>query len=452
MASENSTSRPSKRRKTKASPNSILIGGKAFSLEGYLAAPAAKPVAEPATNLAGTKLAGAGPNAEISEEPASAKPTLKTNGRIPNFEKRSQGHDTPPKFRSREDRGLLKTRKQLPIWQHREEIQRALSNKDSDSDVLVLVGETGSGKSTQVPQFLYQEAWCRRQMVKVSDDEVFVGGMIAITQPRRVAATTLAHRVSQEAGTPLGKGPPHGLVGYSVRFDHVVPKGTKIKFLTEGMLLQELLRDPNLRNYSAVVVDEIHERSLDVDLLVGFLKQILAGDKSGRGGVPLKVIIMSATADVDVIQEFFKDLKPDQKDASPVQVLRIKGRQYPVELHHEPRPVPDLQDALVKSIFKIHTQEQLPGDILAFLTGQEEIESAQRLIEEYAETLASNVPKIKVFPLYGQLSLEAQRDAFQPVKGSFTRKIVLATNIAETSVTVPGGRYVVDGGKAKGRQ
>jgi ATP-dependent RNA helicase DHR2 len=218
------------------------------------------------------------------------------------------------------------------------------------------------------------------------------------------------------------------------------------------MLLQELLHDPDLKQYSAVIVDEIHERSLDVDLLVGFLKQILAGDKAGRGGIPLKVVIMSATAQVDVIRDFFNDIYPSARRESSVQAIHIKGRQFPVHTMHQPRPVADLQDALLKTVFKIHTEEQLPGDILAFLTGQEEIEAAQKLIEEYAETLASNVPKIKVLPLYGQLSIDAQREAFQPVRAAFTRKIVLATNIAETSVTVPGVRYVVDSGKAKVKQ
>lgn len=449
MASQNQSDRPLKRRKTRVDPNAVTIGGKAISLEGYLTAPSIKPAKQNEASKEKT--------AETTPVSKPSTPNgIKTALASEKSEKRDRGRDEErfrgKEIRSKEDRGLLKTRKALPIWQHRDEIQQAV--RKSDSDVLVLVGETGSGKSTQVPQFLYQEPWCRRQKVKVpgAEEEVFVGGTIAITQPRRVAATTLAHRVSQEAGTPLGKGRPEGLVGYSVRFDHVVPRGSKIKFLTEGMLLQELLRDPNLRNYSAVVVDEIHERSLDVDLLVGFLKQILAGDKAGRGGVPLKVIIMSATADVEVIQDFFKDIASEKTQNSSVQVLRIKGRQFPVELHHEPRPVADLQDALLKTIFKIHTQEQLPGDILAFLTGQEEIESAQKLIEEYSETLASNVPKIKVLPLYGQLSIDAQREAFLPVKASFTRKIVLATNIAETSVTVPGVRCVVDGGKAKVKQ
>ncbi len=152
--------------------------------------------------------------------------------------------------------------------------------------------------------------------------------MIAVTEPRRVAATTLAHRVSREAGTPLGSG-PKGLVGYSVRFEHHIPRGARIKFLTEGMLLQELLRDPGLTKYSAVIVDEVHERSVDVDLLLGFLKQIQAVSKESRGGVSLKVVVMSATADVEKLEAFFSR----GEDSAPgVRVVRIPGRQYPVHI------------------------------------------------------------------------------------------------------------------------
>jgi ATP-dependent RNA helicase DHR2 len=359
-------------------------------------------------------------------------------------------------------------------------------------DVLILVGETGSGKSTQVPQFLFREDWCQRKKVEVTAEEgqhpngVTVGGMIAITQPRRVAATTLAHRVSREIGSPI-RGSSNGmnsivekvanrniqgLVGYSVRFDHNVPRGTKIKFLTEGMLLQELLRDPCLRQYSAVIVDEVHERSIDVDLLLGFLKQILSSDKVGRGGVPLKVVVMSATANVEEIQKFFSGDSLNElaameygfddldREALAVQLLRIPGRQYPVEIHHTQKPIPDLQEELLRTIFRVHLGEAFPGDILAFLTGQEEIEATQKLVEEYAKTLnsdasntkGSRIPQLKVLPLFGQLSIEAQHEAFQPVKEPFTRKIVLSTNIAETSVTVPGVKYVIDSGKAKVRQ
>jgi ATP-dependent RNA helicase DHR2 len=205
---------------------------------------------------------------------------------------------------------------------------------------------------------------------------------------------------------------------------------------------------------------------VDVDLLSGFLKQILSGDKAGRGGIPLKVVIMSATANVEKIRRFFSHTKPHDSDSGPVlearsntstEFLQIEGRQFPVDIVHTPKPVPDIQEALLKTIFKLHTEEALSDkhgrkDILAFLTGQEEIEAAQRLIEEYASTLGPKLPKIKVFPLFGQLSMEAQHEAFQPIKGGSTRKIVLSTNIAETSVTVPGVRYVIDCGKAKVKQ
>jgi len=394
-----------------------------------------------------------------------------------------------------EDPTLLKSRQALPIWAYRDSIQRVLCDSDKHNNTddntctgnkangrgsLIIVGETGSGKSTQVPQFLAQQDWCRRQYVRAAerahvniqadtraaehvkaadgDDmskgalsrlvSVPVGGMIAVTQPRRVAATTLAARVSREAGCPLEKG-SQGLIGYSVRFDHNVPEGAKIKYMTEGMLLQELLRDPNLRAYSAVVVDEIHERSIDVDLLSGFLKQIRSGDLAGRGGVPLRIVVMSATAEVDRIRDFFSQ---HSDSASSPEVLHIRGRQHPVKIQHSLNPVPDLQTFLIRAVFQLNKEEALPGDILAFLTGQEEIEATQRLIERQAATLASDLPKVKVFPLFGQLSLEAQHAAFQPVKEPLTRKVILATNIAETSVTVPGVRYVVDCGKAKIKQ
>ena len=439
---------PAKRQKSvKGKANTInLPGGNTICLDSYLAPdPTPKPQLKSPTTTApkpraATKQTGAG---DQHTKPHKAG------------KERNDSHNRQKPKPGGGDDVLTKARQDLPIARHKIDIQRAM--KSGSSDVLVLVGETGSGKSTQVPQFLYDQKWCKQQKVKLpgSDNEVNVGGKIAITQPRRVAATTLAHRVSREVDSttdnPRQKGQS---VGYSVRFDHKVPRGAKIKFLTEGMLLQELLRDPNLREYSAVIVDEIHERSLDVDLLVGFLKQILAGDKAGRGGIPLKVVIMSATAEVEVIRDFFSDINAKEKGdgGDTVQFLRIEGRQYPVTTVYEPKPVMDINDALVEKIISVHKQEQFPGDILAFFVGQEQIEVAQKLIEERSKDLASNVPKVKVVPLYGQLSIEAQRDAFFPVKAPFTRKIVLATNIAETSVTVPGVRYVIDCGKAKVKQ
>ncbi|KAK3383738.1 P-loop containing nucleoside triphosphate hydrolase protein [Lasiosphaeria ovina] len=453
----------SKKRKLEAQAgDQVKVGNKTISLEGYLSK---KPRKEQATsnNTSGV------PNSDQALQ-TQAPPALQSEAK--DEQKSDKNQDTT---KPAGDPQFLPIRQALPLWTHQDEIRRILRQHD----VLLLVGETGSGKSTQVPQFLYQEKWCQRRRVKVQTngvtEQVNVGGVIAITQPRRVAATTLAHRVSREAGTSLNgqrggsdaKGAVvKGLVGYSVRFDHRVPPGTKIKFVTEGMLLQELLRDPHLRQYSAIIVDEIHERSVDVDLLSGFLKQIVSGDKAGRGGIPLKVVIMSATANVESIKHFFSN--PDTNTASSsstreenptdgIQFLQVEGRQFPVDVIHAPKPIPDIQEALLKTVFKLHTEEPLTDkhgrrDILAFLTGQEEIETAQRLIEEYAATLGPKLPKINVMPLFGQLSMEAQYEAFQPVKGAFTRKIVLATNIAETSVTVPGVRYVIDCGKAKVKQ
>ncbi|KAH8891043.1 P-loop containing nucleoside triphosphate hydrolase protein [Thozetella sp. PMI_491] len=411
----------------------LKIGNKSISLEGYLTKK--PPVSQPATGT--TSL----------QEPTVEKLPEPVQGRYSKRRKISQ-HTAVG------DSQYFKTRQALPLWKHQEGIRRVMA----EHDVLVLVGETGSGKSTQVPQFLFEEDWCQRKKVKVKRGEIVedvaVGGIIAITQPRRVAATTLAHRVSREAGTPLsgqkGDIANKGLVGYSVRFDHNVPKGTRIKFLTEGMLLQELIRDPHLRQYSAIIVDEIHERSVDVDLLSGFLKQIILGDKAGRGGLPLKVVVMSATANVEGIRNFFSDSGSSER--LQAEFLLIEGRQFPVEVIHTPKPVADIQEALLQRLLEIHKQEPLPGDILAFLTGQEEIEAMQKILEEEAKKLPSGVPKLKVFPLFGQLSIEAQHQAFQPIKGGMARKIVLATNIAETSVTVPGVRYVVDCGKAKVKQ
>ncbi|KAH6619703.1 P-loop containing nucleoside triphosphate hydrolase protein [Chaetomium sp. MPI-SDFR-AT-0129] len=450
-----------KKRKNGGSSDTIKIGDKTLSLEGYLTKkPKLQPTSTPAS------LSRDKSDCHTTSALESTLPTTSTS--VEASDSASLESLTPPTG----DAFYFAARKALPLWTRQDKIRRALRSKD----VLVLVGETGSGKSTQVPQFLYQEEWCRRRKVKVkvgqSTKEVYVGGMIAITQPRRVAATTLAHRVSREAGTPLdvkdhANGTrPNGLVGYSVRFDHKVPPGTRIKYLTEGMLLQELLLDPGLKKYSAVIVDEIHERSVDVDLLSGFLKKLVSGDKASRGGVPLKVVIMSATADVERITQFFSSEQPGgspvPSNAVPgpvtsVEYLQIEGRQFPVEVAHTPKPVPDIQEALLKQIFKLHTEEALSDkhgrkDILAFLTGQEEIESAQKLVEEYASTLGPKLPKLKVFPLFGQLSMEAQHQAFQPIKGGQTRKLVLATNIAETSVTVPGVRYVIDCGKSKVKQ
>lgn len=374
---------------------------------------------------------------------------------------------------------LLQTRKELPIYAHKSEICEHLRQRD----VLLLVGETGSGKSTQVPQFLLSESWCRSTPITARNGSMSngtkkktVGGCIAITQPRRVAAVSLARRVAEEMGTPLGKASPASQVGYSVRFDNCTSPSTRIKFLTEGMLLQEMLRDPWLTEYSAVVVDEVHERGVNVDLVLGFLKKMLAEGRGSheRGGVPLKVVVMSATGNMEEIRDFFeaKMGQPDSQSASTggdgseagsewsgisedqsvTATCRIEGRQYPVKTIYSPNPVPNIIDSALQLIFHIHVHEALPGDILVFLTGQETVENLESLCQEYAQSLdLRSVPKLLVLPLFAALPQSAQQRVFEHTPKR-TRKVIIATNIAETSVTVPGVRYVIDCGKCKKKQ
>ena len=407
----------------------------------------------------------------------------------------NQSVQSPLKARAN---ALWPLRKALPVWSRASEIRQGLRIKD----IMLLVGETGSGKSTQVPQILAGEPWCKSRPVTLENAKqtVNVGGCIAITEPRRVAAITLARRVAEEMGTPLGSSSPASIVGYSVRFDNSTSPCTKIKFLTEGMLLQEMLGDPWLKQYSAVIVDEVHERGVNVDLVLGFMRNIAAGRLEGRGGIPLKVAVMSATAEMERLGSFFeegyvpssnggdpeenesdgsesewsgisasdeergadsKGKQPDQlphinvkqpeKSCAHVATCHIEGRQFPVTVNYTLEPVQDFVDAALRTTFKIHYQEPMPGDILVFLTGQETVESLESLVNEYALGMSRDVPKMLVLPLFAALPQAAQQRVFQPAPPR-TRKIILATNIAETSVTVSGVRFIIDCGKAKIKQ
>ncbi|KAM9847139.1 ATP-dependent RNA helicase DHX33 [Aulostomus maculatus] len=309
-------------------------------------------------------------------------------------------------------------RKQLPIYQ----AKAALLSQLRQLHTAILIGETGSGKTTQIPQFLY-EAGIGRQ------------GIVAITQPRRVAAISLAGRVAEEKRTQLGK-----LVGYTVRFEDVTSSETKLKFMTDGMLLREAIGDPLMLRYTVVVLDEAHERTVHTDVLFGVVKRAQC-QRRELNKVPLKVIVMSATMDVDLFSEYF--------NKSPV--LYLEGRQHPIQIYYTKQPQSDYLQAALVSIFQIHQEAPLSHDILVFMTGQEEIEALARTCRDIAKHLPDSCGPMIVIPLYASLPPAQQLRVFQPApKGC--RKVILSTNIAETSVTISGIKYVIDTGMVKAKR
>ncbi|CAG8529043.1 21107_t:CDS:10, partial [Racocetra persica] len=306
-------------------------------------------------------------------------------------------------------------RKELPIWRERKKSVQAVK----ENETIVVMGEMGCGKSTQIPQFLL-------------DAGLLSDGAIALTQPRRVAAISLAKRVANEVGTKLGH-----RVGYSVRFDDTSSRATVIKYLTDGMLLRELLSDPLLLKYCVIILDEAHERTMRTDILFGMVKRVQDARKNDKSCSPLKVIIMSATLNSQKFANYF----------NTTTILQIPGRQFPVSVNYSFVPQPDYLDAAFTTSTQIHAN-QPPGDILLFLPGQDDIEILEKLITEYGTTLPPD--KLKIIPclLFAALPTEQQTKVFDPSPPG-TRKIILATNIAETSITINGVRYVVDTGKCK---
>lgn len=308
---------------------------------------------------------------------------------------------------------IEEAKRKLPVFQYRTELMKSVKSNSA----LIIVGETGSGKTTQLPQYLVEDGYTKGNKFQ-----------IAVTQPRRVAATSVAARVAQEMNVKLGEE-----VGYSIRFDDkTTTEKTILKYVTDGMLLRECLTDPMLSKYSCVMIDEAHERTIATDILLGLLKRLLAKRND------LKVIISSATVNAEKFSEFFNNCP----------IINIPGRRFPVDIHYTLQPEGNYINASITTVFQIHTTQPLEGDILLFLTGQEEIETTKENVEQILGKLGSRIPPLIITPIYANLPQDQQQAIFQPTpKGC--RKLVLATNIAETSLTINGIRYVIDPGFVK---
>ncbi|PPQ71525.1 hypothetical protein CVT24_006473 [Panaeolus cyanescens] len=323
---------------------------------------------------------------------------------------------------------ILEARKKLPVFAQMDEFLKIFS----ENQVIVMVGETGSGKTTQIPQF-----------VAYSDLPHTRGKLVACTQPRRVAAMSVAKRVADEMDVQLGR---H--VGYSIRFEDMTEPGTTfLKYMTDGMLLREAMNDPQLSRYSTIILDEAHERTLATDILMGLLKKIAQQRED------LKIIVMSATLDAVKFQKYFSI-----RSNSSAPLFKVPGRTHPVEVFYTQEPEPDYVEAAIRTVLMIHRAEE-PGDILLFLTGEEEIEDACRKIKLEADDLLNNEPDsvgpLSCIPLYSSLPPQQQQRIFDAPPAPRTpdgppgRKVVVSTNIAETSLTIDGIVYVVDPGFSK---
>ena len=333
-------------------------------------------------------------------------------------------------FEKNPKQSLSARRRALPIAAHENELLYCVERHATT----IVVGHTGCGKTTQIPQYLRAGGWCAS------------GRGVAVTQPRRVAAQTVAQRVAEEVGCVLGD-----VVGYAIRFEDVCAEGkTEIKFCTDGALLRELADDPLLTKYSVVMVDEAHERTLATDVLLGLLKKVQ------RARPDLRLIMSSATIQAELFAEFFDASRADAADArgadagpsrKPV-IMSVEGRAHGVLIHYADEPTGDYVQRAVDAALDVH-QGEGPGDILIFLTGEEEIDDAVRLLEDEAREMQSrsgnsrNALDLVVCPLYAGLNPAAQLEAFRPARRG-TRKVVVATNVAETSVTIEGIVYVID--------
>lgn len=331
------------------------------------------------------------------------------------------------------DAQIQSKRMELPVCMHEQQIMEAVH----ENDVVLVTGATGTGKTTQVPQFFIEDGFGHPSSPGFK-------GIIGVTQPRRVAAIACAKRVAFETNSTLGQ-----LIGYQIRHEAKVSSQTRVKFATDGVFLREIEHDLLLSKYSAIIIDEVHERSLNTDLLLSFLSRsvIMRRQKLDVLGA-LKVIIMSATLDVEGVFSGENALFPNPP------VIKVPSRQFPITVHFSKRTKEDYVDEAYQKVSKIH--RRLPqGGILVFLSGREEVERlSARLRENFGErkiTLPNSDGvqlSMLVLPFYSLQPEPHQRRVFEPTE-EVVRKVVVATNIAETSVTVPGIAYVVDSGRVK---
>ncbi|KPJ00144.1 ATP-dependent RNA helicase DHX8 [Papilio xuthus] len=312
-------------------------------------------------------------------------------------------------FGKKTNLSLLEQRQSLPIYKLKDELIKAVA----DNQILIVIGETGSGKTTQMTQYVAACGLAAR-------------GKVACTQPRRVAAMSVAKRVAEEFGCRLGQE-----VGYTIRFEDCTSPETIIKYMTDGMLLRECLMDLDLKSYSVIMLDEAHERTIHTDVLFGLLKQAV------QKRPELKLIVTSATLDAVKFSQYFFEAP----------IFTIPGRTFPVEVLYTKEPETDYLDASLITVMQIHLREP-PGDILLFLTGQEEIDTACEILYERMKSLGPDVPELIILPVYSALPSEMQTRIFEPAPPG-SRKVVIATNIAETSLTIDGIYYVVDPGFVK---
>lgn len=304
---------------------------------------------------------------------------------------------------------LRKSQENLPVAQFKTQLLEAIR----DFQILVIVGETGSGKTTQVPQYLHEVGYTKL-------------GKVGCTQPRRVAAMSVAARVSQELGCKVGHE-----VGYNIRFENCTTDKTIIEYMTDGMLLRSFLNEPDLGSYSVMLIDEAHERTLHTDVLFGLVKDV------ARFRDDLKLIISSATLDAEKFSEYF--------DSCPI--FNVPGRRFPVSIYYTKAPEANYLDAVMVTILQIHLT-QPTGDILVFFTGENEIEECMDLLQTKTRGLGQAVNELIILPIYASLPTEMQAKIFEPTPPG-ARKVVIATNIAETSITIDGIVYVIDPGFCK---